>query len=397
MIQASQYSDQAGRAFLKFGIATKNKPFNDFIEELEQVVRRSNAAVLLLGPTGVGKSLLVGRIYELKKRLGLLQGAFVALNCASVQGALAQSMLFGHAKGAFTGATCAREGLLRKAHKGLLFLDEVGSLGLEEQALLLKAIEEKSFYPLGSDKEAYSDFQIICGSNQDLYELTRNGLFRDDLLSRCNTWTFNMPGLALRSEDIEPNLDYELQRLQEKSGKEVSFGHDARRLFLEFATSPECRWPGNFRDFSASVQRMAAFSRNGQIEPETVTREIERLNEIWSRRDIALAGRPAHSAAYPHILRLLGAEALERLDLFDLPQLEMVLQVCSEARNAAEAGRRLYAVSRQARASSNDSDRLRKYLARFGLSWDQINRGNKDNLVQIKPDQPDNSKACRLN
>ena len=134
------------------------------------------------------------RIYELKKTRRQLKGDFVEVNCATLRGDAAMSALFGHKKGAFTGATQDRNGLLRAADRGMLLLDEVGELGLDEQSMLLRAIEEKSFLPVGSDKETESDFQLICGTNRDLQIEVANGRFREDLLSRINLWTFHMPG-----------------------------------------------------------------------------------------------------------------------------------------------------------------------------------------------------------
>ena len=129
---------------------------------------RSASPILLLGPTGAGKSLLARRIYELKKSRRLVKGPFVEVNCATVRGDAAMSALFGHVKGAFTGAVRDRPGLLLSADDGVLFLDEIGELGLDEQAMLLRALEEKRFLPLGGDQEVSSDFQLIAGTNRDL-------------------------------------------------------------------------------------------------------------------------------------------------------------------------------------------------------------------------------------
>jgi transcriptional regulatory protein RtcR len=169
-----------------------------------------------MGPTGAGKSLLARRIYELKKARRTIEGAFVDVNCATIRGDAAMSALFGHVKGAFTGAQKDRAGLLRAADKGVLFLDEVGELGLDEQAMLLRALEEKTFLPLGSDEEAHSNFQLIAGTNRDLFAAVGQGKFREDLLARINLWTFSLPGLKDRAQDIEPNLDFELDRFAEK-------------------------------------------------------------------------------------------------------------------------------------------------------------------------------------
>ena len=137
------------------------------------------------------------------------------------------SALFGHKKGAFTGAASDRAGLLRTANGGMLFLDEIGELGLDEQAMILRAVEEKCFLPVGSDVESTSDFQLIAGTNRDLQDAISEGRFREDLLARLNLWTFHLPGLVDRREDIEPNLDYELRRYAETEGHQVTFNKEA--------------------------------------------------------------------------------------------------------------------------------------------------------------------------
>src|SRR6185437_12178074 len=158
-----------------------------------------------------------------KKLRHQLPGNFVEVNCATLRGDGAMSALFGHIKGAYTGAVQERAGLLRSANKGLLFLDEIGELGADEQAMLLRALEEKRFLPVGSDKEVQSDFQLIAGTNRDLGQRVREGSFRDDLYARLNLWTFQLPGLADRAEDIEPNLDFELERFAEGNQRRVMF------------------------------------------------------------------------------------------------------------------------------------------------------------------------------
>src|SRR3954467_11219958 len=167
------------------------------------------------------------------------------------------STLFGHTKGSFTGAVKDRPGLLRAADGGLLFLDEVGELGTDEQAMLLRALEEKRFLPVGADKEAKSDFQLIAGTNRDLGASVAAGAFREDLLARINLWTFELPPLKDRPEDVEPNLRYELEQDAKRNGVNVTFNAEARQRFLRFATGPDAQWSGNFRDLNAAVTRMA--------------------------------------------------------------------------------------------------------------------------------------------
>ncbi|RMB36662.1 transcriptional regulatory protein RtcR [Sphingomonas sp. PP-F2F-G114-C0414] len=350
-------------SFLKSGIETRNRAFNAMIDEIEQVATRSRAPVLLMGPTGAGKSQLARRIYDLKRLKHQVKGAFVEVNCATLKGDSAMSALFGHKKGSFTGATADRAGLLRTADKGMLFLDEIGELGLDEQAMILRAIEDKRFLPVGADSEAASDFQLLAGTNRELGRAVADGRFRDDLYARLNLWTFALPGLADRHEDIGPNLDYELDRFAEREGTRVTFNKEARDRYLTFATHPDARWTGNFRDLASSVTRMATFSPSGRIDASCVESEIARLRRLWS----------TGTAVDDGLGSLVPAERMAELDLFDRVQLAHVIDICRRSRSLSEAGRMLFAASLAKRSSSNDADRLRKYLQRFDLTWPALN------------------------
>jgi len=350
-----QREQQESISFLKAGIDTRNATFNALIDQIERVALRSTAPVLLTGPTGAGKSFLANRIYQLKQSRHQLTGRLVAVNCATLRGDNAMSTLFGHVKGAFTGAATARAGLLREADGGVLFLDEIAELGLDEQAMLLKAIEEKTFFPFGSDKEVKSDFQLIAGTHRDMRQWVAEGRFREDLWARINMWSFALPGLAQRREDIAPNVEYELQRFATQTQSQVRFDKEARERYLRFADSPQALWRGNFRELGSSVARMATLAEQGRITLALVEEEIVRLQEGWQ------------TAAPSPVMDL---------DLFDQRQLETVLEVCRRSASLSEAGRELFAVSRMKKANPNDADRLRKYLARFGLSWEHLHPGS---------------------
>jgi transcriptional regulatory protein RtcR len=363
---ASRFRQEQKEAtsFLKSGIATRNADFNRLIDRIEQVAIHSREPLLLMGPTGAGKSRLAKRIFELKHSRHQVAGDFVEVNCATIRGEAAMSALFGHVKGSFTGALRDRPGLLRAANRGVLFLDEIGELGLDEQAMLLRALEEKVFLPLGSDREVKSEFMLIAGTNRNLGEMVRERRFRDDLLARINLWTFVLPGLADRLEDVEPNLDFELELFAEKSGASVRFNREARERFLRFATSPEAVWPGNFRDLNGAVVRMATFARGGRISVEIADEEIARLRGAWHGH--------RESPSSELLLRALGPDRLSALDSFDRVQLEHVLGILRRTRSLSDAGRFLFSSSRQQKTSANDADRLRKYLARFGLDWKSV-------------------------
>jgi transcriptional regulatory protein RtcR len=424
---ASRFARESADAveLLKGGIATRSHTFNALITQLEQVAVRSKAPILLQGPTGAGKSQLAKRIYQLKKHRGQLHGPLIEVNCATLRGDNAMSALFGHVKGAFTGANQSRLGLLREANQGLLFLDEIAELGLDEQAMLLRAIEDKQFMPLGGDHLVTSDFQLIAGSHQDLFERVQAGLFREDLLARINLWTYQLPSLRERLEDLEPNITHELEKFSRTAGHKVDFNQAARQQYLQFAHTPAAIWRANFRDLNSSITRMATLADGGRITEALVAQEIGRLRHSWQRflpPDLAPAfSRHAsvpeqnvgqntwqndrqniiqqtwqnyEQTAVPNALQnaapkagltaeiernslalcaqFLSRDQIDALDLFDLLQLAQVLQICMQASSLAEAGRLLFAQSRLKKSASNDSHRLKQYLAKYQLDFQYI-------------------------
>jgi transcriptional regulatory protein RtcR len=210
----------------------------------------------------------------------------------------------------------------------------------------------------------HSDFQLIAGTNRDRLSAVEDGRFREDLLARINLWTFTLPGLRDRHEDLEPNLKFELDQYAEKSGTRVTFNREARSQFLDFALSLDALWKGNFPDLNAAVARMATLSLGRRISVEVVDEEIDRLKASWRsdrKRDASVK-----------LTNFLNEEQISALDLFDRLQLEQVVEVCARSRSRSDAGRLLFNQSRSLRSTPNDADRLRKYLARFGLDWASI-------------------------
>jgi transcriptional regulatory protein RtcR len=352
-----------GLSFLKSGIKTKNQDFNNLMEQIERVAANSKLPLLLTGATGVGKTQLASRIYRLKVLNRQVKGKFVEVNCATLRGENAMSTLFGHEKGAFTGAVNKRQGLLKSADQGILFLDEIGELGLDEQAMLLRAVEEKKFYPMGSDTEDSSDFQLIAGTNRDLRQRVNDGLFREDLFARINIWTFRIPSLAERREDIEPNIEFEIEQFARNNNILVRFNKEARQVYSRFALSDQATWNNNFRDLNASISRMATLSTGGRITKEIAIEEIERMKYLWGdkqRNSQEILGE------------ILGAEQIAEIDLFDQIQLAEVLRICKSSKTISDAGRKLFSVSRTLKKNTNDADRLKKYLLKHGLTWARI-------------------------
>ena len=365
---ASRFNQErvTGVDYLKSGIETRNPEFNKMIEQLEKVSLLSKESMLITGATGAGKTKLVKRIFELKQQRGQISGKFVVVNCATLLGDKAMSALFGHSKGAFTGASENRNGLLKEADGGLLFLDEIAELGLDEQAMLLRAIEEKRYLPLGADKEIESRFQLVAGTNSNMNKIVAEGKFREDLLARINLWSYQLPSLKERIEDFEPNLDFELSEFARNAGHLVSFNKSARAKYMAFATSPTALWKANFRDLNSSVIRMATLSEGGRISEGNVEEEIIRLKSHWSE------GVQNANSPYANSIHLLGEQQASQLDLFDQYLLSGVSQVCKDSKSMADAGRKLFGVSRLNKKSTNDSHRLKQVLAKYGLSFEDF-------------------------
>ena len=274
---AQEYSD-----LLKGGIETRNTAYNGLISQIEHVAGATRAPILLLGETGTGKTQLAERIHTLKLDRRMIKGRMVHVNCATLSGPDGIAMLFGQRRGYTGQAGSERNGLLREADGGVLFLDEIDELGLREQAVILHAIETGRYYPLGADYEVTSQFQVIAGANRDLRKLAADGLFRQDLLSRLTAWTFEIPPLRQRREDTEPNLIFELARAERELGAQYGLILDARERYLKFCRDPATLWPGNFRDFGASVRRMCILAARGRITRAMVEEEIRRLRGLWS-------------------------------------------------------------------------------------------------------------------
>ena len=372
---ASRINDLSleGITFLKDGIQTRNKQYNDTIDELERLVLASSDPILITGPTGAGKTKLATKIYELKKKHNLVKGEFVSVNCATLDHATARSELFGHVKGAFTDAKEVRDGFIKTAENGILFLDEIGDLTKEVQTMLLKALEEHVFFPMGSDKPIACNFQLICGTNQDLSDHTK---FRYDLLQRINRWTYRIPGLSERREDIEPNFNYELDLFRTQANRGVVITDDARKLFMDYALAETTRWDGNFRELRNMVARMGTLAQDGEIRPSDVEREISRMNSTQTIEAVTVPTPPPliqpSPEEDPYLKSLLGSGYSERLDAIEIATLKYVLDICRTSTSAAEAGRRLYNVSRENRTTANDSDRIAKFLKTYNLRFSQV-------------------------
>lgn len=297
-----------------------------------------------------------------------MRGKLVEVNCATLRGDNAMSALFGHIKGAYTGAINDRAGLLLEADQGLLFLDEIGELGLDEQAMLLHAIEDKIFMPFGSDKERDSDFQLIAGTHHNLFKQVKKGKFREDLLARINLWSYEIPSLKDRIEDLLPNIKHELELFTHKAGHKIAFNKNAKEKYIKFAHSEQALWKANFRDLNSSITRMATLASGGRITENVVDTEIKRLSYDWH----LCQPSSNHQKNQDLLDEVVDKKVLETVDLFDKAQLAEVIRLCQQSKSMADAGRKLFNISRKAKVNTNDSHRLRLYLQKYGLEFKQL-------------------------
>ena len=231
--------------------------------------------------------------------------------------------------------------------------------------MILHVVETRRFMAVGSDQESSSRFHLIASANGDLPRAVAEGRFRPDLYARLNQWAFRLPPLRERREDIEPNILHELVRAERLLGVRVGFNADAASRYLRFAQDPGTVWTGNFRDLGASVLRLCTLAPRARITLAMVEDEIVTLQAQWAGLDRDADGE---------LLAELLSPRAEALDEFDSIQLAAVVRACQDCRSLSEAGRQLFARSRETRTSRNDADRLRKYLERFELTWAALAR-----------------------
>jgi rteB len=231
-----------------------HSPIAHDLYRLVALVAPTPMSVLIIGASGTGKEYVAHRIHEQSARC---EGPFVAIDCGALTKELAISELFGHTKGAFTGATDNKIGAFEQASGGTLFLDEVGNLSYEVQVQLLRALQERRIRPVGSTEECPINIRLVCATNENLPEAIQRGTFREDLYHRINEFTLHMPLLRERGNDILEFAHYFLERANTDLGRNITdFTPDAQQALLRYA------WPGNLREMRNVVVRAALLAEN---------------------------------------------------------------------------------------------------------------------------------------
>ncbi len=260
------------------------------LEEMAAAAIDSDVPVLILGETGAGKGVLARWIHENSRRKA---EPFVDLNCAGLSRELAESELFGHQRGAFTGAVTSKQGLIEVAHKGTLFLDELGDLELSVQPKLLKALEEGQFRRVGELSSRASDVRLLAATHRNLACMVKDDRFREDLLFRINTLTLEIPPLRERREDISAVAQTVLSDLCRRRGRAApELGADAVEVLEQY------RWPGNVRELRNVLERALLFCKGSvldrnalrfdrSLEPDQASNDNQTLDDA-EKRHIAL-------------------------------------------------------------------------------------------------------------
>jgi formate hydrogenlyase transcriptional activator len=245
------------------GLIGSSERFQAVLDDV-QIVAPAECAVLIQGETGTGKEVVARAIHDSSLRQS---GPFVGLNCAAIPGALLESELFGHERGAFTGAVTQTTGRFQAAHGGTLFLDEIGDLPLELQPKLLRVLQEQQYERLGSSRTLRADVRVIAATNQDLWQMVEEKTFRADLYYRLSVFPIRLPSLRERKDDIPSLVRHFVQKYSRQMGKSIDEVPDR---VMEILRSHH--WPGNIRELQNFVERSVIMTRGNVLSP--------RINEL---------------------------------------------------------------------------------------------------------------------
>ncbi len=277
---------------LRRELGVRRLAFQDIIGDSPEVadmldraakVAETNSTVLIRGESGTGKELVAQAVHNSSLRSSK---PFIPVNCASLPDALLESEMFGHEKGAFTGAISRKEGRFELADGGTLFLDEIGDMPIGLQAKLLRVLQDREFYRVGGTRALQSDVRIIAATNQELEEQIENNQFREDLYYRLNVITIHLPSLRERIEDIPILADYFLAKYSmETKRRKTGFSPQAYELLKGY------KWPGNVRELENSIEHAVVLGRTEEVQPDDLPSSLQRVDDKEDvRSDTSTAG-----------------------------------------------------------------------------------------------------------
>jgi two-component system, NtrC family, response regulator AtoC len=247
--------------FDHYGIVGRSKVMIDISRRIE-LVAQSRSTVLLTGETGTGKELVARAIHDRSQQRHL---PLIKVNCAAIPDTLIESELFGHARGAFTGAQSAKKGRFALADGGTIFLDEIATLGLPVQSKLLRVLQEREFEPLGSERTERVDVRVIAATNRDLRAMASEGRFQEDLYYRLHVIPIDLPPLRQRLDDLPALVDHFVQKFSQRLGKRIT-GVDETAM----AELRRYHWPGNIRELENTIERAVVLTTGPRLTPDTV-------------------------------------------------------------------------------------------------------------------------------
>jgi len=291
------------------------------ILDLVTQVAASRSTIMITGETGTGKELIAKAIHANSQRA---EQMFIAVNSGSLPPELLESTLFGHVKGSFTGAIASRKGYFEIANRGTIFFDEVGTIGVETQAKLLRVIQEREFMPLGSADVVRVDVRILAATNADLKKLVEEGKFREDLYYRLNVINIALPALRERKEDIPLLVEHFFNRYCQEDEKwldangrsQLRFDPEAMQILIDH------NWPGNVRELENVVQRAVVLASKPTVAADALPEDLLRAGGVRIRRDDESGGLPQDASLFEIVAEYERRIIIERLEACNWSQTE---------------------------------------------------------------------------
>lgn len=318
---AQSYEKISRREFQSFiGKSPQMQAIYSMLENAAQ----SKASVFITGESGTGKELAARAVHELSARA---DKPFEVLNCAAIPHNLLESEIFGHVKGAFTGATADRKGAASRAHKGTLFLDELGEMPMDLQAKLLRFIQSGTFMAVGDNRQQEVDIRFVCATNRDPMTAVKQGLLREDLYYRLNVVPVQLPALRERGEDIMLLAEHFLKDAAHEEGRKFkSFSDDVSKMFMNYD------WPGNVRELENTIRRIVVLNNGNSV-------EMGMLNVLGQEGRDALGTRNAEGEIAPSDFLPQSRDEIKPLRFYEREVILAALGVCEG--NITETAKRL--------------------------------------------------------